>query len=347
MILQEIEYEGFRNLTDGKISFCDGINIFIGENGAGKTNLLEAIFFSVYGESFRTSEDKNMVNFNRSHMRVTGFSDGYTGSIFYNGAKKFMLNGSEKQRLSDYAGWLPAVIMSLNDIWIIRGAPAKRRNFLDWLLIKIKPLYRISLNEYKNILRQRNQLLHQENLDLSLLDIYNDRFIRCANLIYDERKRLIPVLKEKIGIKSREFGLNDVSIEYLSSCPDMTLTVDMLKKIETTEFLKAETLIGPHRDDFVIRINGYPAKEFSSEGECRILALLLKLIESEVIKHKTNHEPIFLLDEVTLELDRYHRRAFFEMIKGQIFYATLQEPDEINSNNKKKFIVKRGSVAVS
>ncbi|MEO0126123.1 MAG: DNA replication and repair protein RecF [candidate division WOR-3 bacterium] len=347
MILQTIEYQGFRNLCDGKISFCEDLNIITGENGAGKTNLLEAIFFSAYGTSFRTNDDRNMVKFNESYMRVTSVSNEMNASIFYNGTKKFTVNGNEKERLSDYVGWLPVVIMSLNDIWIIKGSPAKRRSFLDWLLIKLHPVYGANLNEYKKILRQRNLILQQGNLDISLLDVYNERFIHWANLIYAERKKILPVFKEVLEIKAKEIGLNNISFEYLSPCPDMELTLEALKKVESMEFNRAETLLGPHRDDFTIKINGYPVKEFSSEGETRIIALLLKLIEREIIKQKINEEPILLLDEVMIELDRFHRKQFFEMLKGQIFYATVNGLEDINKHNKKVLIIKRGYIALS
>ncbi len=347
MILQTIEYEGFRNLSDGKISFCEDLNIITGENGAGKTNLLEAIFFSAYGTSFRTNDDKNMVKFNGSFMRVTGFSNKVNASVFYNGTKKFVINGNEKMRLNDYVGWLPVVVMSLNDIWIIKGAPTKRRSFLDWLLLKLNPIYGVNLNEYRKILRQRNLLLQQEKIDLSLWDVYNEQFIFWANLIYAERKKIIPVLKEMIETKAKELKLNDITFEYVSSCPGMELTFDELKKVESMEFSRTETLLGPHRDDFTIKMNGYPVRQFSSEGETRIIALLLKLIEKEIIKRKINEQPVLLLDEVMIELDRFHRKQFFEMLQGQIFYATVDGLEDMVTHNKKVFVVKRGSIAVS
>ncbi|MEO0128914.1 MAG: DNA replication and repair protein RecF [candidate division WOR-3 bacterium] len=347
MVLQTIIYEGFRNLKDGEISFCEDLNIITGENGAGKTNLLEAIFFSAYGASFRTNDDRNMVRFNESYMKVTGISNEVNACVFFNGTKKFIINGNEKERLSDYVGWLPVVIMSLNDIWIIKGTPAKRRSFLDWLLIKLHPLYGVNLSEYKKILRQRNLLLQQANVDYSLLDVYNEQFINWANLIYAERKRILPVFKEVLETKAKEIGLNDITFEYISSCPGMELTLDELKRVESLEFDRAETILGPHRDDFTIKINGHPAKQFSSEGETRIIALLLKLIEREIIKQKINEEPILLLDEVMIELDRFHRKQFFEMLKGQIFYATVNGLEDINKHNKKVLIIKRGYIALS
>ncbi|MEO0094568.1 MAG: DNA replication and repair protein RecF [candidate division WOR-3 bacterium] len=347
MILQALEFEGFRNLNDGTISFCDGMNIFTGDNGAGKTNLLEAIFFSAYGTSFRTNEDKNMIKFDNSYMRVTGISNGIYGSVFYNGTKKFTLNGIEKNRQNEYVGWLPVVVMSSNDIWMVRGAPAKRRNFIDWLLIKLHPVYGMNLNEYKKILRQRNLLLQQKTIDYVLLEVFNEQFVHWANLIYDERKKIIPTLKEKIELRGKDMALGNLSFEYLSSCPDMKLTINGLKNIASEEFKKSETTIGPHRDDFIIKLNGYQAKNFASEGECRLLALLLKLVEAEIIRQIINQEPIYLLDEVLLELDRIHQEYFLKMIGGQIFYATVHCFASIDFHNKKKFVLKRGNIALS
>ncbi|MEO0205608.1 MAG: DNA replication and repair protein RecF [candidate division WOR-3 bacterium] len=346
MLLHHIEYEGFRNLTDGKIDFGEGLNIIIGENGAGKTNLLEAIFFAAYGSSFRTNDEKNMVKFDQPYMRVTGISNS-VGSIFYNGTKKLILNGVEKNRLSEYVGWLPVVVMSLNDIWIIRGAPAKRRGFLDWLLIKLDPVYGANLSEYRKVLRQRNCLLQQKNPDPSLIDVYNTQLVNWANIIYDERRRLMPSLKEKIIQKGEEMGLAEIAFEYQSSCPGMHLTIEELKRNESLEMKKGETISGPHRDDIYITINNHPAKNFASEGECRLCALALKFAEAEVIRQKINSVPLLLLDEVTIELDEVHRKKFFEMVKGQAIYATVQNLADLKLSNKTQFSVKRGEIALS
>ncbi|MGB9720667.1 MAG: DNA replication/repair protein RecF [bacterium] len=347
MLLQQIEYEGFRNLADGKISFGERLNIVFGENGAGKTNLLEAIFFAAYGSSFRTNDDRIMVKFDQPYMRVTGISNSIVASIFYNGTKKLILNGNEKNRLSEYVGWLPVVVMSLNDIWIVRGAPAKRRNFIDWLLIKLNPVYGTNLSEYRKVLRQRNCLLQQKERDPSLLDVYDIQLINWANIIYDERRKILPSLEEKITQKGREMGLAEISFRYRSSCPEMKLTVEELKRNQPLEFKKGETILGPHRDDIDITINNYPAKNFASEGECRLLAMILKFAEAEIIQQKLNDQPVFLLDEVTIELDETHRQNFFNMVKGQAIYATVQDLTELQIPNKTQFSVKRGSIALS
>jgi DNA replication and repair protein RecF len=347
MILQEIEYEGFRNLADARISFCSGLNIFTGENGAGKTNILESIFFLAYGTSFRTTEDRNIIKLNHPYVRVEGISRGYDAVVFYNGEKRFTINGVKKDKLSEYIGWLPVVVMTLNDIWLIRGAPIKRRNYLDWLLIKLYPDYRDILSEYRNILRQRNRLLQQGERNKTLLRIYNEQFIHWANMIYEKRGQIIPGISEKLSLISREFGIENISFEYQSSCSGLQLTYETLERVEQIEFDKAETVVGPHRDDFVIKINGYPARQFCSDGECRLLVLGLRLIEAECIKQKMGESPVFLIDEAVADLDRLHQKNFFELLKGQIFYATVHNEMDINQYEKKKFVIKRGYLASS
>lgn len=349
MILHKLEFEGFRNLADGEISFSDDFNLITGENGAGKTNLLEAIFFTAYGLSFRTGTEKNLVKFNHPYLKVTGSSNTTTGSIFYNGVKKYTLNGNEKNRLSEYAGWLPVITMSLNDIWIIRGAPAQRRNFLDWLLIKLNSAYSANLSEYRKVLRQRNCFLQQKDRrkDISLLDVYNEQLIMWGNVIYEERRKILPVLKEKIKQKGTDMGLHKISIQYRSSCPDMKMGLEQIKRNENLEIKRGETIIGPHRDDLYITIDGNPARNFASEGECRLIALILKLTEADIIRERRNDQPIFLLDEATIELDKTHRKSFLGLLNGQVFYATVQDPANIYITNKTIFNIQRGHIALS
>ncbi len=347
MILQEIEYEGFRNLIDNHIDFSEDLNIINGENGAGKSNLLESIFFAAYGTSFRTSDDRNLVKFDARYMRITGKSLKNQATVFYNGTKRFMLNGNEKNCLSEYAGWLSVIVMSLNDIWIIRGAPVKRRNFLDWLLIKLNPVYSANLSEYRKIIRQRNCLLQQPDCDRSLMEIYDEQFIHWANVIYEDRRRIIPVMKQKITEKSKELNLSGVSFEYLSSCPDMYLNFDLLRKNAPAENRKGETIIGPHRDDISIMINNHPAKNYASEGECRLLAVILKLAEAEIIQQKIADNPVYLLDEIASVLDKKNKRRVFDLIDGQVFYASVDTLEDLQSSDTRRFCITGGNVALS
>lgn len=356
MILKELEYQRFRNLVDARIPCAEDFNFIIGENAAGKTNLLEVIFYAALASSFRTNEEKNLIKFNENFLRVSASSNGKTASIYYDGEKKLTLEGNRKHRLSEFIGWLLVTILSLEDIWLVRGAPVKRRAFLDWLIIKFTPSYLVNLTEYRKILRQRNQALWmvKENGNLGLLDIYDEQLVTYGNEIYKERKKNLPELKESVARFGNEFGLDNLALNYQSTCPDMVFDLGILKSARPKEIKWGETVIGPHRDDLLFMMNGYPLKDYASEGEERAMAIALKLAEAEVLYNKTKNLPILLLDEVAAELDHNKKQILFNILtrwylkkNGQIFYTSTQMPDFAFANQYKKFIVKRGFIEVS
>ncbi len=349
MILHELEYEGFRNLVNGHLEFAEGFNLIQGPNGAGKSNLLEAIFFSAYATSFRTNEDRNLVKFNDSYLRVKARSNRTEASVFYNGEKKLILGGNQKQRLSEFVGWLQVTVLCLDDIWIIRGAPAKRRLFLDWLLSKLSPEYVANLANYKKILRQRNHLLQIRKTDTEddLLDVFDERLIYYGNRVYEARERILPELQKKFIEFVDYVGLINPKIDYISSCPDMRLNGKLLRDKFADEIKWGETLIGPHRDDLLLTLNGSPVKNFASEGELRLCAVGLKIAEAKILQNKTGETPILLIDEIAGELDENRKSQLFGMFGNQIFYATTQDIEQLNKFVTRKFSISGGRVEVS
>ncbi len=356
MVLANIEYQGFRNLKDASVEFNHSMNLVVGANAAGKTNLLEAIFFAAFASSFRAHEDRNLIRFNENYMRVKASTSEKTGSVFYNGDKKLTLDGLVKQRLSDYVGWLLVTILSLEDIWLVRSAPARRRAFLDWLLAKLTPLYLHDLGEYRKILRQRNRALQmvRENGDESLLDVYDEQLVTMANKIYIERNKTMPELSATAGRVADELGLKRLTVDYVSTCPSMTLTGEALRKSRHREILWGETTIGPHRDDIAFALNSKDLKCFASEGEERLAVIALKLAEAEMLYARTHQQPVLLLDEVAAELDENRKKTFLalvgELIKreqGQVFYASTRIPDFLEPNHYKTINVTDGEIEVS
>lgn len=345
-MLQELEYKGFRNLIDRRLEFSEHFNLFTGANGAGKTNLLEAIFFSAYATSFRTNEERNLLKFNEPFLRVEARSERNEASVFYNGEKKVFLGGNERHRLVEFIGWIQITVMSLDDIWIIRGAPSKRRAFLDWLISKFNLNYAFNLSEYRRILRQRNSLLRKANegVDLELLDVLNEQIVHYGNELYKERARILPKLKEKIAEIGESLGINQLNIDYHTSCPEMCLNIDLLKERESDDLRLGETTVGPHRDDFSIVGNRYPLKNFASEGEIRLSALALKITEAKLLQEKSGEKPILLLDEVASELDERRKTMLFKNLEGQIFYATVREDNYIKKLTTKRFSVQEGRI---
>src|SRR4030043_795697 len=198
-MLKKINYQGFRNLTDGSLNCVDGLNFIIGDNGAGKTNLLEAIFYVGCASSFRIREEKNLITSDRTYLRINAQSNGTEASIYLDSdQKKLILGGNEIHRLSEYLGWVGITILSIDDIWLIRGAPAKRRSYLDWLIAQLKPSYLSTISEYRRTIQQRNRLLidMKNNDHNGLIESFDEKFISIANEIYSIRAQFLPKIKE-------------------------------------------------------------------------------------------------------------------------------------------------------
>ena len=353
MILREIDFQGFRNLFDARLEFARDLNFIIGENGAGKTNLLEAIFYVSLGSSFRAEDECSLISFDRQFLRVGAEADGKKAAVYLDREKKkFMLANNEVPRLSDFIGWIDVTILSIEDIWIIRGAPAKRRYYLDWTLAKIAPVYVASLFEYRKILRQRNKLLQDlnENGDFDLLAIFDEQLIRYGNEIYEKREDVMPELKKYVTQAGAELGLNELGFRYECTCPDMRLNQSVLDRVREKEIAFGKTLVGPQRDDLFLFMDNRPLRAYASEGEERAAAISLKLAEAEMLHDKKKQRPILLLDEVGAELDRHKRETLLKLLKGQVFYASTQSPESLNTLGDRQccmFGVKRGKIEVS
>ncbi|HEC77572.1 MAG TPA: DNA replication and repair protein RecF [candidate division WOR-3 bacterium] len=352
MALKRINYQGFRNLVDGELHFADDYNFIIGENGAGKTNLLEAIFYVGLASSFRARDEKNLICSGKQFLRIDAETEEKNAFLYLDGnKKKLVLQGNEVRRLSEFIGWLGITLLSIEDLWIVRGAPSKRRAFLDWAIAKISPAYLDNLIEYRKILRQRNKILQSahDNGKLDLLELFDEQMIKIGNEIYREREKKISELKEDIIKFSSEFGMKKFTLRYHSTCPEMRLDHTVLKRVREKELIFGHTLVGPHRDDLLFFTNGHPLKHYASEGEERAAAISLKLAESEMLYRKTKSRPVLLLDEAGAELDTVKKETFLNLLKGQIFYASTQAPRFIRKEGSacRVFSVKKGQIEVS
>jgi DNA replication and repair protein RecF len=330
MVLKHIEYQGFRNLVDAEIQFSHGFNFIIGDNGTGKTNLLEAIFYAGNASSFREKEDHNLVSFDSDFLRVeAGADEERNAAIFLNATKKKLtLGGNRVPRISDFIGWLGITIMSIEDIWIVRGAPAKRRSFLDWTIAKISPAYTASLIEYRNIVKQRNRCLQSlnEGGSTDLLEAFDEQLIETGNEIYKKRGAILPELKEHFADFGKNFSMKKFSFDYRSMCPDMQLDQNMLRRVRHREVSLGQTVVGPHRDDLFFSIDGRAMQHYASEGEERAASISLKLAEADMLREARGERPVLLLDEVSAELDSGKREILLGLVKGQVFYASTQMP---------------------
>jgi DNA replication and repair protein RecF len=330
MTLKIINFQGFRNLLDARLEFAEDFNFIIGENGAGKTNLLEAIFYVGVASSFRAREERSLIAFDSQYLKIEAEASGKKAFIYLDQDKKrLMFQGNEVTRLSDFVGWLDVTMLSIDDIWLIRGGPARRRYFLDWTIAKCQPVYLSNLQEYRKILRQRNRLLQssQDNGNSELWEILDGQLVNYGNKIYEERKAVMPELNRYFAELGKEFGLKNLHGDYQSTCPDMIFDSGLLKRQFTKELNLGQTVIGPHRDDLQFFLNGRPLREYGSEGEERASAIALRLAEAEMLLTKKRGHPILLLDEIGAELDSRKKAVLLQLLKGQIFYASVQMPE--------------------
>lgn len=352
MVLKKIKYQGFRNLVDAELEFTDNFNFIIGKNGAGKTNLLEAIFYAGLGSSFRARDEEHMIRIGEQFLRVDAETDSFSAAVFYDGQKKKLsLQGNEVRRLSNYVGWLGLVILSIEDIWMVRGGPSRRRSFIDWMLAKISSVYLGNLIEYRKILRQRNKILQNgdNNRNYDVLELFDDQLINTGNEIYRERAAFLPKLKDNMATFGNRLGLQELTFGYRSTCPDMCIDQKALDRIRSRELLVGHTLVGPHRDDLIFSINDRPLKDYASEGEERAGVISIKLAEAEILFKETNQRPILILDEVGAELDKERLELLLRLLKGQVFYASTQLPElsSISDQSNRFFAVDRGCIEVS
>jgi DNA replication and repair protein RecF len=356
MWLEKIHLEGVRNLVDTELEFDPHVNYLIGNNGAGKTSILEAIHFLAVGRSFRTNRDSELVKFNAPYLKISGISQNdnetYDAEIrLAEGIKSAFLQKQKQDKLSSYLGWLAVVTILLADIDLVSGPPDRRRNFIDLAIAKVNKTYLRNLIEYRAVLLQRNKLL-QEKAEDTLYEVWELALAKYGSEIYQERRKYVPtVLADaqkyySVFMQNREINFEykvnlDIYNSGISDQQEKFLSLLKTNRLKEQEF--GHTIIGPHRDDIIIKETNLIVRKFGSEGEQRLAALSLKLAEAELLT-KNNRRPIFLLDEVASELDSNNTEKLFELIQGQFFYATAKEFTNIINRKGKVFHVEKGKI---
>lgn len=359
--------QNFRNYAKLQITLDPNVNIFVGANAQGKTNLLEAVAFLSSLRSFRTKSEEELVSWGEKKCCVTGdLSSKQTRErlcVTYNAGsrkKEFSSNGVSLTR-SEYAGRLIPVIFTPEDLAIVKGPPQLRRKYLDEELVKIFPVYEYELTRYNHIVRQRNQLLKtyrerilgsveleswNEHVALQGAKILHKRFsaIHRISLLARLTHRSLTGTKETLEV----VYLPSVSVGETDGQAEMKeALLRSLKEKGREEARFGQTLAGPHRDDLSFNINGKNARLYASQGQQRTLILALKLAELEYIRGETGEFPLLLFDDVFSELDEKRRCFLLEAIDGRIqTFITGTEAEKIGTLKKagRLFCVDGGEV---
>ena len=353
MWIKKIKINNFRNYKSQEINLEKNINIFYGENAQGKTNIIEAIFLSSMGKSFRAKKDKEMIMLGeeKSNIEIEYEKSDRDGKIKIElGNKKIVyINGIKIKKLSELLGKINVVIFTPDDINILKGGPQNRRRFLDIMISQLRPNYMYNLNLYLKTLEQRNNYLRQireENKNENMLDIWDEELSNYAINIYNYRKEFIEKIKEKIQKIHSEITNNkeEIKIDYLSECISKEKYLELLKQRRKLDIIKGYTTKGIHRDDFTIFINNKELDIYGSQGQHRTAILSLKLSELNIVKDEIGESPILLLDDFMSELDEKRRKNFLEKINDVQVIITCTE--KINIENQKVLVynVKSGEV---
>lgn len=354
MYINKIEIKNFRNYEKQEIELNPHINIFYGDNAQGKTNILEAIFISGFGKSFRTSKEKEMIKLGEDFLEATVFyqksdRDGKIRTVISN-KKQIEVNGVKIKKLSELIGKINLVIFTPDDIQILKSGPEKRRRFLDMMIGQLRPKYVYILNLYLKTLEQRNNYLKQikeENKPESMLEIWDEKLAEYAEIICKYRTEFIEKLNSKIKEIHSEVTSNseEIKIEYITECNNREIYLQLLKQRRKLDTIKGYTTKGIHRDDFKCIINDKEIEVYGSQGQHRTAILSLKLAELYVIYDEIGEYPILLLDDFMSELDEKRRKSFLSYIKDTQVIITCTDKMELNNLNEYKlFKVKNGKI---
>ena len=365
MNLRNIELRNFRNYEQVALDFDPGVNLIVGDNAQGKTNLLEAISYLGSGKSFRAMKTSEMVRFGADFADIEGqvFAQERNQSlrwVLFNGSRprQIFRNGAKKKTAGDIAGVLPTVLFCPEDLMVLKTGAAQRRRLGDHALCQLRPNYDAALTEYNRILDQKSRILKDHFENPAILDIlpeYNTRLCQVGALLISYRARFYKSLGESAAKFHSQFsgGAEDFALEYKTVstvtdpfAPVSTLTQNLLDHLDRhyrAELETAQCLTGPHKDDFDVSLSGINLKSYGSQGQTRTAAISLKLAQRELMGREMGEEPVLLLDDVLSELDP-GRQDFVlnQIVSGQVF-ITCCEPGRFTKLGK-TIEIRKGNV---
>jgi DNA replication and repair protein RecF len=357
MIIKKLKLKNFRNYEELDIDFNKKINVFVGNNAQGKTNVVEAIYALAITKSHRTHIDASLIRNDCKASKIKGLikkndqaDDSELEILFNNKGKKVSINKKPIRKISDYISYFNVIIFHPDDLDILKGSPSERRKFLNVEIGQLDNYYFVILNNYNQILKNRNEYLKRitiDNYDKYYLDILTEQLIENAIKIYSYRNNFVNDINKAIAnVNTKIKGLDSIELKYEMSVPiseEKELRQTLLKKYQANlqrEIFMSQTLIGPHRDDFVFVVNGQNIKNFGSQGQQRMSVLCLKLAEIELFNVKKGEYPVLLLDDIFSELDEDKRHSIIRYLnkKMQIMITTT------DINNIDKIILRNSDI---
>lgn len=363
MKIQNLNLKNFRNYNKLDISFNDKLNIIIGNNAQGKTNILEAIYYLSITKPISINNDKSIIMRDKEGTSISTVvvdkdsSNKLTVNVTSNG-KKLLINSNEIKKHSDFIGKLKVILFTPDSLGIIKEGPGNRRRFLNIEISQLYVRYINILNEFNVILKQRNEylkIIREGNYNKEYMNILNEKFISLSIDIYKYRKKFIDLLNRYIGSIFKDISSYEgLSLRYITNIDlsDMNnIEKVLMEKIDAgfnREVIYGSTLIGPHRDDFSFILEDNDLLLYGSQGQLKMAVLALKLAEIEVFKYICGENPVILLDDLFSELDINKRNKVINYLNKDmqtiITTTDLSNVDEEYINNSYIFEIENGAV---
>ncbi|MFY9173958.1 MAG: DNA replication/repair protein RecF [Peptococcia bacterium] len=370
MYLERLILQKYRNYEFLDQIFKAQVNILIGLNAQGKTNLLEAVYYLTGGKTYRAARDQQLKNWDAPYFIVKGILQNKLGQkeieIRYRedrpSSKEIRINGVTIRKTSELFGQLTAVLFAPEDLSMIKGAPAERRRLLDYDISQVSPIYYSKLQKHNRLLNQRNHLLKrhwEKRRQLAELEVWNEQYLQACVDIVNKRVQALEKLAPLARLMQRRLtaGQESIEIKYMLCRKYEVKKVEEIRELlikemnsmEEEEIRRGLTLWGPQRDDLKILVNGTDLKLFGSQGQHRTAVLAIKLAELEFFKAETGEYPILLLDDVLSELDQKRREQLIDTIRDRNIqcFITTTEDLEFNKDEQttvQKYYIRQGTI---
>ena len=366
MQVHAVQTENFRLLENQLVEFAPGVNVITGENAQGKTTLLEAVYLLTGVKSFRTRFDKELISFDKDFASVTGKinacgRDQTVELLFQRGVSRRMKQNGVKRSASEMSETLKAVLFSPDDLGLVRGPAAGRRKLMDAAISQLRPGYAKILSDYNKLYENKTRILRdwREKPDLlDTLDDFSDALCLCSARLIRYRASFARRLSEAAAPIHRDFsnGREELAMEYttVSTVTDPEGLLQQVyeeialrqSQLRHAELEAGQCLVGAHKDDLAISINGAEARAFASQGQTRTAALSIKMAERELFCTETGESPVLLLDDVLSELDAMRQEFVLNRIGGGQTLITCCEDDSISQRTGGKVLsVEKGRVS--
>lgn len=356
MRIDSLSLSGFRNYADLSCDFVPGVNLILGDNAQGKTNLLEAICYLSQGKAFRTRKEAELIRFEGDYADIRAMVYSYrrqqsVRAVLFAGKRprQLYLGGVKQKTFAPFQGLLTTVLFCPDDLTVLKKGAAERRKLLSDALCQLRPKYDTALEEYNRLLTQKGAILRDRDENPALLQLlpeYNERMAQVGTILISTRAKYVRELEKYAQNFHREFsgGKEELTLTYqtVSTVDDPFASLkDIYARLREhqdsharAELDSRQCLSGPHKDDFDAAINGLSIRAYGSQGQTRTAAISLKLAEREIFKNDTGEEPVLLLDDVLSELDAVRQDFVLNKIKSGQVFITCCEKDRLTDIGK-------------